>query len=198
MTAASALVAVLLLAGCAPADPAQDPLSNPDDQSVTPLDSDALPEPDFAASPALAAITSCDQVEALVASYIEGLVPLDTNTVDEWGVMCDWGTSEDETDFANNRSISVQLAPVEKGTEKPDATMLADMDGFTMIDDAWVAQRDGVAYTYSMAVDVAGATVTTVWFPSVEANVAGGKWGDYPDLDGAAALDIIKKLLPGV
>lgn len=194
--ASSALVATLLLAGCAPADQAQDHPSDPEAPSAA--TDDTLPAPDFEASVALAAITSCDQVEGLVAPYIGGLVPLESNVVDEWGVMCDWGMAEDETDFANNRSVSVHLAPVEKGTEKPDPTALSGMDGFAVIEDAWVAERGGVASTYSQSVAVAGATVTTVWFPSVEASVSGGTWADMPSLDGPAALEVIKRLLPGV
>lgn len=185
-----ALVSLLLLTGCAGAAPQSPPDA---------FDEDGLPVPAEEAtiegSP-LEAITSCDQVEAAVAPYIDGLVPDPGNTVDEWGVSCTWEMAEDETDFANNRSVKVGIGAVAEGTPKPDASGIADMEGGSVLEDAWVSERDGVAFSLTMGTAVAGVTVTTVWLPGAEAMITGGTWGDLPALDGPAAIEVVKTLLP--
>lgn len=143
---------------------------------------------------ALARIANCDVVEAAVAPYIQSLVPMEGNVVDEWGVSCRWEMAEGETDWDNNRSVGVGIAA--EPTEKPDVALLADAsDSLTALDDAWVAQQGGVAYTLTMETSVAAAIVTTVWLPYAEVTVSGGKWGDHPPLDGPAAVQVVSSLL---
>lgn len=143
----------------------------------------------------IAHITSCDQVAAAVAPYIEGLAPLETNVVDEWGISCSWEAAEDETDFANNRSVEVGMMALEPDSEKPDPAFVEAMDGGSLVEDGWVESAGGVAYTLDMATAVVGVSVTTVWLPGIEAHVTGGKWEGMPALDGPAALEVVKSLV---
>ena len=138
-------------------------------------------------------ITSCGQVEPMVASYVEGLALYD-DMVDEWGVYCRWDMAEGETDFANARSVSVTLTPLEADEPQPDPSGVVRMGG-EVIDDAWLAARGGVASSVGTTTSVAGALSTTVWVPGVEAMIGGGRWGDMPALDGPAAIEVVKGLV---
>lgn len=142
----------------------------------------------------LAHLTDCSRVETAVSPFIDGLVPDEQNTVDEWGVSCRWDMAENETNWENNRSVSVGISP--EPNEKPDVAQLAEFaEGIAQIEDSWVAEQGGVAYTMGTTTSVAAAIVTTVWLPYAEVTIAGGKWGDYPALDGAAAVQIAQQLL---
>ena len=187
---AAASLSLLLLTGCASAVPtAKDTAA--DAVVDAPSDED---QSNDAPDDAVARIGSCDTVEAVVAPYIQNLVAMESNVVDEWGVSCQWEMAEGETDWANNRSVSVGISP--EPLEKPDLALLTDAsDAITAVDDAWVAQQDGVAYTMTMETAVATAIVTTVWLPYAEITVTGGKWGDHPALDGPAAVQVAKALL---
>lgn len=140
-------------------------------------------------------VSSCDQVESVVAPYVSALVLSERSTVDEWGVSCDWEMAEGETDMANNRSVSVAIVDNEEGDEAPDTSLVAKQEGYAAVDDPWVADQGGVAYSYSLGTAVAGVIVTTIWLPHAEINITGGTWGDYPALDGPAAVGVAKKLL---
>lgn len=188
---ALALGSLLVLTGCA----AQAPQRPADPDGATGAVAASEGDATSGAS-ALASITSCDQVADAVAPFIENLVPMEDNAVDEWGVTCSWEAAEDETDFANNRSVEVGIAPNESGTPMPDPSLVTAMDGGALIEDAWVSDNDGVAFSLTMGTAVAGVTATTVWFPGFQANITGGTWGDYPALDGPAAVQIVKTLLP--
>lgn len=190
---AIASISLLLLTGCAAAEPTPDDAApddtaavdqnNPDDTGDTPSNGDAI-----------AHITSCAAVASAVQPYIQGLVEQDGNVVDEWGVSCGWTTAEGETDWANVREVGVGISP--EPTDKPDAVALAELDpNITPLDDAWVAAEGGVAFTMSMGTAVAGATATTIWLPYAEVKISGGTWGDFPALDGAAAVQVAKQLL---
>lgn len=191
LVAASAIAALLLLAGCA-----ADPAPNPPSENIDPAPAEEPKSDAPAASSPLASITSCDQVESVVAPYIEGLVPLADNVVDEWGVSCGWDMAENETDVANARTVTVSIVPVEEGTPAPDNAGVAAMEGGAIVEDAWVAAHDGVAATYSVAVAVAGAVVTEIWFPRFEISISGGVFDNYPSLDAPASLEIAKRLFP--
>lgn len=143
----------------------------------------------------LDSISSCAQVEQAVAAYIEGLVPDEGNVVDEWGVTCQWESPEEGTDLADIRSVSVLLEPVEADAEAPDPSMVAEADGGSVIESDWVAGHGGVAFSLTLGTAVAGSTATTVWVPGVEAQVGGAQWGDYPALDGPAAVAVVQSLL---
>lgn len=183
---------LLLLTGCT--STAEAPISRPSSSSGSPQ-SPVVPENSAQADTPLDSIASCAQVASVVAPYIDALVPTETSSVDEWGVNCSWETAEGETDFANIRSVSVLIVENEVGTAQPDLSLLLEMDGAQSIDDAWVEQRGGLAYSFALENDVAAAVTTTVWLPDVEATVGGGRWGDYPALDGAAAVAAVQSLL---
>ena len=193
---AIASLSLLLLTGCAaaasaPADTAPNGTDNavisdqndPDATRDTPANGDAI-----------AHITSCDTVATAVQPYIQELVEQQGNIVDEWGVTCGWTTAENETDWANVREVAVGINP--DPNQKPDPAALAGSDSnITPVDDAWVANEGGVAYTMSTGPAVAGVTVTTIWLPYAEVMVTGGTWGDYPALAGHAAVSVAKQLL---
>lgn len=182
---------VLLLAGCSNSPAPSLPRSDPSGSSQS--SSDPQDSPDAGAP--LDSISSCDQVASAVAPYIDALVLAETSAVDEWGVNCLWETADGETDLANIRSVSVLLVENDAGATQPDLSLLLAMDGALEIDDAWVGQQGGLAYSFTLDNDVAAAVTTTVWLPEVEATVGGGRWGDYPALDGPAAVAVVKSLL---
>lgn len=179
---------LLLLAGCASQDAGQgaDPAPAPSADGQ-----ETKTESGFGFDH----ITSCDDVESVVASYIAELVPSEGNTVDEWGVSCTWEPAEGNLDPANIRTVSVQLAPVEAGAEAPDPRLIAQMDGGEVLENSWVDSNQGVAYALNLGTAVAGTTVTTVWLPGVEATIGGGQWDGFPALDSAAAVDVVKSLV---
>lgn len=183
---------MILLAGCSSAD---DSTAEPSAGDTAPADStDTADTTTDDNTDAWSGINSCDQVATVVAPYIQGLVLTDASTVDEWGVSCSWEMTEDETDWENNRSVAVGIAP--SATEKPDLVQLAEFsDLIEPLEDEWVSALGGVAYTTAMEIAVASVIVTTVWLPDVEATVTGGTWGDHPALDGPAAVDVVSALL---
>ena len=138
-------------------------------------------------------LTSCEQVAPMVATYIDGLAAYD-DEVNEWGVYCRWDMAEGETDFANNRSVSVTLTPLGADEVQPDTSVVVRTGG-EVIDDAWLAARGGVAYSTGVMTSVAGAVSTTVWLPGVEAMIGGGRWAEMPSLDGPAAIEAVKGLV---
>lgn len=140
-------------------------------------------------------ITSCDQVAGVVAPYIEGLAPLDSNVVDEWGISCSWEAAEDETDFANNRSVEVGMTALEPGEIKPDPEFVLKMDGSALVEDSWIESSGGIAYSLGMTTAVAGVISTTVWLPGVQAQITGGQWDGMPTLDGSASVEVVKSLV---
>lgn len=140
-------------------------------------------------------ITSCDQVETVVAPYIAGLVAQEGNVVDEWGVSCSWDMAEGETNVENGRSVQVGMAPVEPGTPKPDPSMALEMDGASLVEDSWLSEHGGIGYSLQTAIAVAGASTTTIWVPGVEANITASAVGDLPAIDGPAGLQIVQSLL---
>lgn len=190
--ATAALASLLLLTGCVAAEP-ETPADPVDDSGAV-----ATPDDAVSGASALASITSCDQVADAVAPYIEGLVPSESNVVDEWGVSCSWETAEDETDLANNRSVEVGIVATEANAEKPDASGVAAMEGGALIEDDWVSERDGIAFSLTLGTAVAAAISTTVWVPGAEARITGGQWADFPALDGPAAVQVMKTLLPSL
>ncbi|GAA2824613.1 hypothetical protein GCM10010471_02500 [Leucobacter komagatae] len=183
---------LLLVAGCAGAGPATSTTPKTGGTDAPTGSTSQLPtDTPFS----LDGITSCAQVEAVVTPYITGLVPNEANTVDEWGVSCSWETAEGELNPDNIRAVSVQLAPVEAGSETPDTSLIADMDGGEVLEHGWVTSNGGVAFSLSLGTAVAGAIATTVWVPGVEATVGGGQWAGAPALDGEAAVEVVRSLI---
>lgn len=101
-------------------------------------------------------MSSCDQVAGVVEPYITALVLTESSTVDEWGVNCSWEMAEDETDMANNRSVSVAIVDNEDGDQAPDTRLIAKQAGYADVQDAGVSEQGGLAYSYSLGVAVAG------------------------------------------
>lgn len=189
-TLAGVILILATVSGCAGTE-APDPSVSSGAATPDTTPADAPGSPRFT----LDGITSCDQVEQAVALYIEGLVPAESNVVDEWGASCLWETPESQTDLSQIRAVEVQLAPVEADAEAPDPSMVAQTEGGSVIENDWVAANDGVAFSLTLGTAVAGATSTTVWVPGVEAVIAGGQWADAPALDGPAAVDVVQSLL---
>lgn len=183
----------LLLLGCASQEAAtgEDAAAATETGAVEPAEETATGPGQFS----IAHITSCDQVASAVAPYIEGLAPVESNVVDEWGISCSWEAAEGETDFANNRSVEVGIAPLEPDAEKPDPAFVEAMDGGSVVEDGWVESSGGIAYSLDMATAVVGVSSTTVWLPGIEAHITGGKWEGMPALDGPAALNVVKSLV---
>jgi hypothetical protein len=165
------------------------------DSPAPSADSAATPSRSAAADDPLGHISSCEQVAPLVASYTTNLLLTDSSTVDQWGINCAWEPSEDETDMANNRSVSVSAVKNEPSTPPPALEGVLKMDGAEQIEDPWLKENDGVAYSLGMTTAVAGAITTTVWTPAAEVTVAGGTWDGLPALDGPAALSVAQQLL---
>ena len=187
------LAAAALLSGCgsAPAESTDSAAeTQPGATQETPAEKSS-PKGGFSAD----RVTSCDQVEELVAPYIEGLVAQPANMVDEWGTTCGWETKEGELNPENIRMVQVVIVPVEAGTELPDTSFIANVDGGEVIEDPWVEQNGGVAYSLTLGTAVAGAISTVVWLPGVEVTVAGGSWSNIPALDGQAAVKLAQDLL---
>ncbi|MHA3683648.1 hypothetical protein ACXR2W_05280 [Leucobacter sp. HY1908] len=187
----------LLLAGCASQAPAKAPAPEPDTNPSASAETDAKPTESTPSEGqfSIEHITSCDQIEAVVAPFIEGLVPLDDNVVDEWGVSCGWDMAEDETNVANGRSVSVGMATVEQGTPKPDPSMVLEMEGASLVEDPWLADNGGIGYSLQTAVAIAGASTTTIWVPGVETSITASAVGDMSTIDGPAGLKIVQALL---
>lgn len=129
-----------------------------------------------------------------MAPYIDGLVEMEGNSVDEWGVSCTWTMAEGETDWANAREVDLAIVPSEFGNEKPDPAALEGMGDTTLLEDAWVDGLGGIAYSFEMSTGVVAGIATTVWTPEYEVTVSGGRWENQPALDGTAALDVAKRV----
>ena len=183
---AASCAALLALSACA---------SGESDDTASASSGDAEAKTSAKKQDASDRVGSCDQVAGVVGPYIEALVLTEGSTVDEWGVSCTWEPAEDETDLANNRSVSVGIVDNEEGATAPDTTLLAKQKGFSDVTDAWVEQEGGTAYSLTLEIAVAAATVTTVWLPDHEVTVTGGTWADHPSLDGPAAVEVARRLV---
>lgn len=193
--AISLVVSAFVLTGCssAPTSP-NEPVSAPETTESAPTESTPA-EPAADGLFRIDHITSCDQVAATVAPYIEGLVLQPSSTVDEWGVSCTWDMAEGETDWANNRSIDVSLTQFEEAETAPDPSYVTSLEGGAIHEDPWLTANGGVATSVTMGVSVAGAVAISVWVPGVEAHISGGQWGDFPALDGPAAISVVQALV---
>lgn len=195
MGAAVLISLSLAMSGCAASDDTADDepvvpgTSVVDDDDETSVDDESAPTK----SAALAAITSCDQVAAAVEPYIQNLTLHQDSIVDEWGVYCNWEAPEGNTDFANIRNVEVLLEP--DPLDKPDLDALSEFIELQPIENGWVSGQGGVAYSVGTETAVAAVINTTVWLPDVEASITGGRWGDYPALDGPAAVEVVEALL---
>lgn len=186
----------LLLLGCGAAAPEEIPPASGAENADGTTDANEPEAPtDAGAALSIDGIGSCDDLEAHVTEYIEGLVPAQGNTVDEWGVNCMWTMADDETDWANAREVSVSIVPLEEGMPAPDLSMFATMEGAEILEDPWLGENDGIAYSLRISTGTVGATSTFVWTPSFEVTVGGGNWEGYPSLDGTAALELAKRVL---
>lgn len=183
-----------LLLGCSSGTPADSSLQNespatsempdPQEQSTTP------------SGLSIDHIKSCADAEAAMGPYIEGLVQMEGNIVDEWGVSCTWTMAEGETDWANAREVSLGIVPLEGGEAKPDVEGLQEfLPGTTEISSDWVAAQGGVAFESRIGTDTIGAITSTVWTPEFELSIGGGAWEGFQTLDGNAAVQVAQQLL---
>ena len=193
------------LSGCA----ASEPDASSDIEAVSDVaqdahdaaEADSADAGDDASSSSVAAafesITSCDQIAAVVAPYIEGLeLDEEGSGPNDYGIGCYWVPPEDIDDFSMIRAIDIQLEDA-AGSAEPDLSLFLDMDGASVHEDPWLEEQGGVAYSLALGTSVAGATAITVWLPDVEVTIGGGQWGDYPALDGPAAIEVTRQLLGG-
>lgn len=179
----------MLLLGCSSGDPIDD--ASQDDAGVVDI---VGPEPepetfDFDL------ISSCDDVEGVMAPYIEGLTQMVGNVVDEYGASCTWTMPEGNTDWENTREVSLEIVSVDEADPVPDIAALEELDGIEGIGNEWLTAKKGVAYTAGMSTGVVGAIVTTVWTPEYQISVGGGHWEGTASLDGAAGLEVAKGIL---
>ena len=131
-----------------------------------------------------------------MAPYIEGLVQMENNSVNEYGAACTWTMPEGNTDWTNAREVSLGIKPVHDGEPKPDVEALQQfLPGTTEIANDWVASRDGVAYETRLGTDTIGAIGSVVWTPEYEVTVGGGAWEGFQSLDGEAAVQVAQQLL---
>ena len=142
-------------------------------------------------------VTSCDQVEAAVAPYIEGLVAADTNGVNEWGVECGWTTANPDENLAEMRSVQVSLTASQSVMDDEAKALMLEM-GMEEVTDAWVTENGGNVMVMRMGeggpLDIIS---TSVALPGVEAAITGGEWSNVPSLDGPAAAGVVKALFAG-
>ena len=169
----------LMLAGCAGGPPPSAGTSAP------------APEPSQEPAPTVDSI-DCAEVEAVVAPYIEGLVPREDNGSDEFGTLCGWEVPADARDLSDIRSVEVSIS-----AEPGDVLTAEELGsvGLTALPDSAIESAGGVAYTSTIDVAVASVIVTTVALPTVEVTVTGGQWDGHPSLDGPAAVAVVKTLL---
>lgn len=140
-------------------------------------------------------MTDCSQVEAVMAPFIADLVADPYNEVGEWGASCTWESPDSETELTDVRSVAVTLTAIDSATEKPDPEMVVEYMQGTVLEDAWVAAQDGIAYSAFLGSDAIGVEVTTVWVPGVESVVSASSWGHGQKLDGPAAVAAVAELL---
>ena len=152
----------------------------------------AAPQPVPGDDFSFAHITSCDQLEPMLNTWVDGLVPYETNTAEPATVHCGWSSPPDEVDLDSVRSVEVTL---NETSERPDYSMLESMDGFERISDPWVTEHDGEAFSLTVDIGLSAVIGTTIWVPGVEVSVAGGRWADLPELDGAAGAKVAKQIL---
>ncbi len=182
-----ALTSALLLSACS----AQDPEPPGEDTSVGGEAMSVDGGPDV--SDVFDRIGSCDTVATHVAPYIEGLVPLETNAVDEYGAYCQWEAPEGIADLGDLASVEVSIVPSETSeVEDPD---IIEQAGLTLIPDDALDAAGGIAYGLDGETAVAAVTVTSVRVPGINIDITGGQWGDRPALDGPAAVGVAKGIL---
>ncbi len=187
-TAASALLAfALALTGCAANEPA------PADPSAVPAP--GAPDETHVADGELAVLDSCAAIEAVLAPYIEGLVPEAYNAqpFTEWGGTCDWREPEDATDLLEIRTVGVAVS-LQTGDTAETLADLARSGFFETVEAPEVERRGGIAH--ALTID-AGARiiVTTVQLPDVTVAVTGGAWESAAALDAPAAVEVAQRVL---
>lgn len=137
-------------------------------------------------------ITSCDDIEPFVGTWIDGLEQYEWNTASDTEVVCGWSNPPETVTPETARSVEVKLSQI---SERPDFSPLESMQGFEWVSDEWVTKNDGEAFTMTVDIDISAVIGTTIWVPGVEVTVSGGRWANLPELDGAASLKIAKEIL---
>lgn len=182
----AAIAIALPLTACAPsATPEEVEVAPPteEEQSGAESSSDGL---------SFAHIASCDDVKPFVATWTEGFVPYEWNSVSDSAIQCGWNSPPEETNLDNIRSVEVNLTQLD---ERPDYSPLEGLGGFASISDDWVDAQEGLAYAMTVDIGLSAVIGTTVWVPGVEATVSGGRWANLPELGAPAALEVVKALL---
>lgn len=181
-------VASFTLIGCAAAPQPADP-PNAAEEPANP----STPDPKAASEGfSFSHIKSCADVEPFLTAWIADLEPYDWNSASDAEVVCGWSNPPEEVTPETARSVEVKLSQV---SERPDFSMLESMQGFAWVDDAWVSENDGAAFTMTVDLDISAVIGSTIWVPGVEVTVSGGRWANLPELDGAASLEIAKQIL---
>ncbi|ORJ93201.1 hypothetical protein [Prescottella equi] len=147
---------------------------------------------DASGADVLARFSSCGDVAPAVAQYIAGLQESPSNAADEYGVICNWETSEGATSLSEIRSVEVLIEP---GTGEVPAVGALEAGGLVLMPDFALEKVNGVAYTLPVTTAVAGVIVTKVQTPEVEVTITGGQWDDMPSLDAPAAVSAAKQLI---
>lgn len=147
---------------------------------------------DASGADVLARFSSCGDVAPAVAQYIAGLQESPSNAADEYGVICNWETSEGATSLSEIRSVEVLIEP---GTGEVPAVGDLEAGGLVLMPDFALEKVNGVAYTLPVTTAVAGVIVTTVETPEVKVTITGGQWDNMPSLDAPAAVSAAKQLI---
>lgn len=142
---------------------------------------------------ALARFAGCQDIAPYLAGHLEGLVEAEGNTVDEWGVQCGWEPPPGNTDIGQVRTVGVSALLGEQTVLTPDE--LASVGTLEYLPDPVIEAAGGIVSTMTTGSAVSGVILTTVTLPEVEVVVGGGRWADFPALDGPAAVDLAKSLL---
>lgn len=187
-----ALAGTLLLGACSSDEDTDTSTADTVADDTTFTDDELVTDDSEYGAEILAGFSSCDDVAPAVALYIEGLDPSPSNSVDEWGVNCEWETPDTATSLDEIRSVEIVIAPGTGEVPTPEILEAGDLE---VIPDAALESAGGIAYTMSEAIAVAAVSVTRIELPEVSVSITGGQWGDYPSLDAPAAVIVTKELL---
>lgn len=137
-------------------------------------------------------IKSCEQLEPFLAPWADGLTAYDWNTISTQEIHCGWDNSADNVTPEDARTVEVNLV---RQPELPDYSLLEKMNGYEGIEDDWVSENGGKAFTITIDIGISAAIGTTIWVPGVEITVSGGRWANLPELDGPAGIGVAKNIL---
>ncbi|MCA5893950.1 hypothetical protein LEP48_11375 [Isoptericola sp. NEAU-Y5] len=150
-----------------------------------------LPGPTYADVTAI--YSTCEAVQPLVATFVDGLVLGEETGLTEWSLHCEWVIPEGATDMSLNRTLTVM---VQEGSGTVlTADELESSSALQAVEHPAIEDLGGIVFAMAADTSVATSVSVTTQLPAVEILIGGAGWADTNHLTAEDAAGVAAQLL---